>query len=255
MLDLLRQRGLEISERPAPGLLYLPPSPSPEDARAFYGLMKHYSFRLFLRDVIRFQAELLPDRLTHFVDPATAREYTQALERFGMLARDGERLGVPCGPVENFGATLEWFVARVLETEFGIPALWGLRLVGAGPGGDYDVVGAMGGLVVYVETKSSPPKHIDDREIEVFLTRLGELKPDLAIFLVDTNLRMLDKVVAMFARAGIATERLDSEIFHAEHRLFLTNSKHELVSNVRACLRAFHGARWRWPGRPGAHNM
>ena len=248
--DLLRQRGLEVSERPAPGFLYLPPSPTPEAAREYYTLMKHYSFRLFLRDVIRFQRELTSENLTHFVDRDTAAEYTAALERLGMLTCEGGRRVLPCGPVENFGATLEWFVARALALEFGIPSLWGLRLVGTGAGGDYDVVGAMSGHLVYVETKSSPPRHIDDREVEVFLARLRELKPDLAIFLVDTNLRMLDKVVAMFERAGAPTARLEAEIFHAEHRVFITNSKHELIANVRTCLRAYHGARWRWPGAP-----
>lgn len=255
VLDLLRQRGLEVSARPAPGFLYLPPTPAPDAVRAFYGLMKHYSFRLFLRDVIRFQADLSEAALTHFVDGKTAHEYTAALERLGMLERSKDRLALPCGPVENFGATLEWFVARVLALEFAIPAVFGLRLVGTGTGGDYDVVGAMSGQLVYVETKSAPPKHIDDREVEVFLERLRSLKPDLAVFLVDTNLRMLDRVVAMFARAGVPCERVEAEIFHAGHRVFLTNSKHELVSNLRTCLRAYHGARFRWPGDATGRKM
>src|SRR5205823_3390418 len=136
---------------------------------------KHYSFRLFLRDVIRFQAELEIDRLTHFVDRATAEEYAEQLVQLGMLVRDGGRLAVPCGPVENFGATLEWFVARVLACEFAIPAM--------------------------------------------------------------------------------AAERLEAEIFHIERRVFLTNTKHELVANLRTCLRAWHGARWRWPGGGPGPNM
>ena len=249
VLDLLRQRGFEAAHRNGDALTFLPPSPTEADARAFYGLMKHYSFRLFLRDVIRFQGELDPDRLTHFVDAETAASYTAELERLGMLARANGRLLLPSGRIENFGATLEWFVARALALEFAIPALAGVQLLGSGSGGDYDVVGAMSGQVVYIETKSSPPKHIDDREVEVFLERLDDLKPDLAIFLVDTNLRMLDKVVAMFERYGVHPERLESEIFHAGHRLFVTNSKHELVSNLRTCLKAFHAARFRWPAR------
>lgn len=255
VLQLLSQRGLSACARPAPGFLYLPPAPEPDDVRAFYGLMKHYAFRLFLRDVIRFQEDLSLSALTHFVDEHTARVYVAALERLGMLVRDGERMALPCGPVENFGATLEWFVARVLALEFAIPAVFGLRLVGTGYGGDYDVVGAMSGQLVYIETKSAPPKHIDDREVEVFLERLWALKPDLAVFLVDTNLRMLDRVVAMFGRAGVPCERLESEIFHTGHQVFVSNSKHELVANLRVCLRAYHAARFRWPGRARGRKM
>ena len=137
-----------------------------------------------------------------------------------------------------------------------MPALHAVRLKHTPSGGDYDVIGAMAGRLVYVETKSSPPKHIDDSEVEVFLRRLAELRPDLAIFLVDTNLRMLDKVVKMFEAAiatctveGLSSRarrarpiRLEREIFHLGRRIFITNSKHELVSNLRACLREFHAA-------------
>src|SRR5688572_743497 len=114
VLDLLAQRGLEISGHSRPAYLYVPPAPTDVSARAFYALMKRYSFRLFMRDVIRFRGELEPERLTHFVDAETAASFLIALQELGMLERvPGEERLRPTIPVENFGATLEWFVARV----------------------------------------------------------------------------------------------------------------------------------------------
>ncbi|MBI4864673.1 MAG: hypothetical protein HY815_31125 [Candidatus Riflebacteria bacterium] len=249
VLDLLRQRGLEVCQHSQRDFLFLPRPDTAAAAEEFYGLMKHYSFRLVVRDVIRFQDCLTVSRLIRFVEPATAELYLAALVRLGVLEQLDDRYRILGGPVENIGATLEWFVARVLFEEFAIPALHGMRIRSTAAGGDYDVVGAMSGQLVYVETKSAPPKHIEDREVEVFLLRLRDLKPDLAVFLVDTNLRMMDKVVQMFARAlgrpgcsGHRPQRLDREIFHVGHRLFITNSKHELVTNLRDCLRAYHAS-------------
>src|SRR5687768_17142374 len=85
VIDLLRQRGLEVSGHSRPGYLYVPPHLTGEAVHAFYGLMKHYSFRLFLRDVIRFRDELCEDRLTHFVDRDTAAAYLTELEKLGMV--------------------------------------------------------------------------------------------------------------------------------------------------------------------------
>jgi hypothetical protein len=260
VLDLVRQRGFEVSQHGLRDFLFLPRAPDPERIAEFYSLMKRYSFRLTLRDVIRYQDDLASSRLTRFVDARTAASYLNALARLGMAEERGGRWRLPGGRVENFGPTLEWFVSRVLTEEFAIPALHGVRLLSTDRGGDYDVIGAMSGKLVYVETKSSPPKHIEDREVEVFLLRLLDLNPDLAIFLVDTNLRMLDKVVKMFekalrsravtgARRARSTARrtpvrLAAEIFHLGEAIWLTNSKHELVSNLRACLRGYHSARF-----------
>jgi len=60
------------------------------------------------------------------------------------------------------------------------------------------VVALMEGSLVYVETTSSPPKHIKQRDIQAFFDRLEVLAPDLAIYLEDTQLRMKDKIVMMF---------------------------------------------------------
>ena len=43
---------------------------------------------------------------------------------------------------------------------------------------------------------SSPPKHLTNGEITAFFDRVRLVRPDLAFFVVDTALRLSDKVVS-----------------------------------------------------------
>ena len=72
--------------------------------------------------------------------------------------------------VRSFGETLEWFVARLLEDEFHGEVLWGIRAKGCAPGGDYDVVAQIEHELLYVEAKSSQPKHINQQIEDTILT-------------------------------------------------------------------------------------
>jgi hypothetical protein len=53
--------------------------------------------------------------------------------------------------------------------------------------------------LVYVEVKSSPPKHIDQRDVASFFERIADVVPHAAVFFVDTELRMTDKIASLFA--------------------------------------------------------
>src|SRR5574340_776987 len=159
----------------------------------FYRLLRHYSFRLFLRDVIKRADGFGVDDLTRYCSPAVARRYLRWLVERGVAQPRGRRYRLGA-PVRSFGPTLEWFVAQVLRHEFGIPSAWNLRVERAGRGGDYDVGGFQEGACVYIETKSSPPRNIEGRQVRAFFDRLHTLHPQLAVFLNDTQLRMGDKI-------------------------------------------------------------
>jgi hypothetical protein len=156
--------------------------------------------------------------------------------------------------ISSFGETLEWFVCQILETEFYLPSLWGFRVKDNRGGGDFDVVALMEGSLVYVETKSSPPKHIEQRDIQAFFDRLEVLAPDLAIYLEDTQLRMKDKIAILFEkelrrrfgsswRKRYPLNRLRREIFGIQDRLFITNSDPDLIANLDFCLGRYLRAR------------
>ena len=61
-------------------------------------------------------------------------------------------------------------------------------------GGDLDVVAAAEGRLLYLEMKSSPPKHLAQDEVAAFFRRVRALRPHVAIFVMDTALRLSDKV-------------------------------------------------------------
>ena len=66
-----------------------------------------------------------------------------------------------------------------------------------GIGGDLDLLAAGEGKLIYVELMSLPPKHLTNGEITAFFDRVRLVRPDLALFVVDTALRLSDKVVPM----------------------------------------------------------
>ncbi len=244
----LRRRGI----RCGPGRHLGAPIPRSAAARAaLYELLKRYSFRLFLRDLIRLRHGARPAELTHYCSLSTVQRYLGSLRGMGLVrAASGGRFQLRPKGLHSFGPTLEWFVARALEVEFGIPSAWGLRPDGIGGGGDYDVIGATEGALVYVEVKSSAPRNIEQRQIGAFVDRVRALAPDVAILLNDTQLRMLDKLIPALrvelrrrplGRGSMC--RVQGEIFSRDDRLFVTNSEPDLIGNLGICLARFFRAR------------
>jgi hypothetical protein len=153
-------------------------------------------------------------------------------------------------PVRSFGETLEWFVARLLEEEFSCQTVWGVRVKGMEPGGDYDVLARIEHELVYVEMTASPPKHITQRDVSAFFDRVAHVAPHMAVYFVDTELRMTDKLAPMFeaevrkrhgarGRTRFPVTRLRGELYQINHRIFLINSKRNLAANFRVCLRDY----------------
>lgn len=242
----LFRRGFRSVSREENGRLILPQG---EVARErFYGMLKKYSFRLFLRDVIQYRNSFSLQDLLRYCSEQTAAEYLGLLAREKLVRRVAAgRYRLADERTVSFGDTLEWLVGQILMREFHLPAAWDLRVEDNLGGGDFDVLALMEGGLLYVETKSSPPKHIHQEEISAFFDRLATLRPEVAIFLEDTELRMADKIVAMFEnelkrRHGAAwrrrfpLKRLEREVFGVNERLFIINSDPDLVVNIGFCL-------------------
>jgi regulator of replication initiation timing len=249
--EMIKRRGLEIHQyNPADNLIFPPDFPIKNQMK-IYQFLRHYSFRLFVRDLIKKKDYFKISDLTHYCSEDSAREYILKLKECGIIedvGKDSYRL--IHGPIFSFGATLEWFIAEIYKREFLSPSIYGVRFKGSPVGGDYDVIALFEGNLVYTEVKSAPPRGIEQDEILSFFKRLNDLLPNVAIFFVDTELRMKDKVVPMFEEAikdlwgkKRATEnipvRLYQEIFHVGNRLFITNSKRDVVANLRRCLRHY----------------
>ena len=253
---LLWQQGLPVLAHGALSQLIFPSNISSSLLVHFYQLMRRYSFRLFLRDLIRLPEADNPAALTRYCSLKTVKFYLKALSDFGIVSLDatGYRL---LKKTPSFGATLEWFVCEIFQREFLAPALFNVRLQNTKYGGDYDVISIMSGYQVYVEVKSSPPRGVEHQAVSAFLGRIQDLEPHVSILFVDTELRMRDKLVPLLAGAleaegkmgpEWAVTRLVNEIFHVRHMIYLINSRKGVYSNLRTCFRDF--LLWQRKGKP-----
>ncbi len=247
----LARRGFKILfHNPQQGLLL----PAPNNERAiddYYRYLKKYSFRLFLRDVIRFKDGAQLTDLLRYCSETTARRYLQILVQWSLIEQTGTQTYRVIGQgMRSFGDMFEWLVAQVLIREFHCPAVWGIRMKDIEAGGDYDVIAIVEGALLYVEAKSSPPKHVDQREVAAFFDRIEALRPHVSIFLEDTHLRMKDKIAGLFkeelSRRAATTgaplppvERLSGETFHIGERIFIINSRPDIVASLGLCISHF----------------
>jgi hypothetical protein len=246
--NLLRMRGLKIFRKDPRDRLLFPPGLSSLRRSRFFVMMKKYSLRLMLRDLIKHRSLFHIGDLTHYCSPEVAQDYCSLLSDIKIIRRNrkgGYRTAV--SSLFSFGPTLEWFIAEIFKREFASPALYGVTLKETNSGGDYDVIASWNRRLVYVEVKSSPPKGIEQSEISTFFARIDELLPEIAILFNDTQLRMKDKLVVMFeqelkkrhgrrSRIYYPVTRLVDELFHVENRIFIINSKKDILENFSVCL-------------------
>jgi hypothetical protein len=237
---LLRRRGFRIYKKePADDLLI----PDKKFVDGFYEMLKKYSFRLFLRDIIKHQEFFLPVNVTRYATAEVTGDYLEYMINVGLVetTSDGFRLSVR--PVKSFGETLEWFMAELFRREFLTEAIWGIRSRRPKVGGDYDLIAKVDGSILYMEIKSSPPKQIYRSEISAFLDRVSDLSPEISIFFTDTELRMKDKIVLMFEeelqqRHADPPEvvRMEKELFRILDRIFIINAKDSIAANIEKVL-------------------
>lgn len=235
---MLARRGLQ----PRATRLELPFSDGIDEQAAaqLSELLGHYAFRLFLRGAIQKAEGFTADDACAYVKGVRARAFADALVELGIALplTDGRyRLA---HVVTSFGPTLEWYVARELARRFHFNVAAGVKFRARGVGGDLDVVAAAEGKLVYLELKSSPPKHLSEAEVRAFFDRIHLLRPDITLFVMDTALRLSDKVVPMLVTElrhrsgdGLATpRRIERELWALTPHLYVVNSRPEIMRNV-----------------------
>ncbi|MEW6067831.1 MAG: hypothetical protein AB1610_06035 [Nitrospirota bacterium] len=240
---LLKRRGFRVFKKePSEDLLL------PEDKLidGFYEMMKKYSFRLFLREIIKHQKFFKLENVTRYATSEVTKEYIEYMSNIGLVEKLSDGFRLSSGPIKSFGETLEWFIAEIFKREFAAETIWGLRFKRPKVGGDYDLIAKIDGSILYMEIKSSPPKQIYQQEISAFFDRISDLLPEIGIFFVDTELRMKDKIVLMFEeelkkRHSIPpmVMRIEKELFHVSNRLFIINAKDSITINIGKILSCY----------------
>jgi hypothetical protein len=248
---MLKMRGINVFRKNPTDRLFFPPDLSPFYKNRFYEMMKKYSFRLVLRDMIKYQDGFRIQDLTHYCSSRVVQGYCHLLCEMGAILKNGRGKYRTCvSPLHSFGSTLEWFIAEVFKKEFVSPAIYGVSVKKTPSGGDYDVIASWNQRLVYVEAKSSPPKGVELNEISSFFSRMDDILPEVAFFFNDTQLRMKDKLVVMFeeeleerygreSKALYPVERLIGELFHIQNHIFIVNSKKDVMENFQYCLKHY----------------
>jgi hypothetical protein len=237
---LLKRRGFRIYKQEPSDDLLIPPD---KFIGGYYEMLKKYSFRLFLREVIKHQAFFRLEDVVRYATSEVTKDYLEYIMAIGLVEKlpDGFRLAA-C-PIKSFGETLEWFMAEIFKREFAAEAVWGIRFKRPMIGGDYDLIAKVDGSILYMEIKSSPPKQIYHNEITAFFDRVSDLLPELSAFFVDTELRMKDKIVLMFDDElkkrytnPPRITRIEKELFQIRNKMFIVNAKDSIPANIERVL-------------------
>ena len=243
----VRQRGWRPGPHSPRDHLLLPDPASPDRVARFYADLHRYHFRRLLQEAAE-RRLLTPAALTDLAARWGARAVSAALGRledYGLLRRRGRGYAlVPEGP-RPFGDTLEWFVAELFIREFWAPAVWDARIMDIGRGGDFDVLAVLGSGLAYVECKASPPYNVEVSSLDSFLDRVGTLRPELAVFLIDTTLEVdrniIDNLRRLMDQRGAprTPARVGRGLYDWPGRppLYVVTARRSLVANLRTCLR------------------
>jgi hypothetical protein len=233
---ILKRRGFRVYKKGPTDDILLPDEPF---LGSFFDMLHKYSFRLLLRDVIKYQDRFTLEQVTRYSTTRIIRSYLGYLRDIRLITEGAAGYVLSRPGITSFGPTLEWYIAELLKREFGAEVLWSVKFKRPKVGGDYDVLAKLDGSLLYVEAKSSPPKQVMASEIAAFLDRVEDLAPETAVFLMDTELRMKDKLVPMFEqelekRSGEPPPvlRLERELFHVQERIFIVNAKENIGRNI-----------------------
>jgi len=242
VMAMLARRGL----RPSKARLDLPFPENLDEQKAsrLAELLGHYAFRLFLRGAILHPEGFAPGEVTRYVKKSRSKAYAELLVNLGLAERMSRSRYRLFRSAKSFGGTLEWYVARELARRFWFDVAAGVKFHARGVGGDFDVVASAEGKLIYFELKSSPPKNLEAREVASFFDRVQLLRPDITLFVVDTALRLSDKVLPLLAtelerrRDGVSVmpRRIERELWALTPHLYAVNGKMDLVANIGRAL-------------------
>ncbi len=226
------------------------PDAAPESLqRRFVEALRSYAFRLFVRGAIQHPSGFAPAEATRFLDAAQASDMASQLVELGLARADSDGRYHLTHPPDSFGSTLEWYVGQELARRLRFTVSVGVKFHAPGVGGDLDVVAVADGKLVYVELKSSPPKHLNEAEVGAFFDRVRALRPDVAVFAVDTALRLDDRVIPLLdevrrrARPSPDARCVERGLWALTPFAYVVNARPDLFANIaRAIAEGFRAA-------------
>jgi len=243
---LIKGRGFKITNNQIPYDIIDKFPEIQDNFPVFYRLMKKYPVRLLFYDLLKNKSSCAFKDLIHYSSTNSVIRFLEQMQSLQIIQHWDEskvQLTQSAYGLKS-GWLFEWFIASLLYQEFNAVAIFNVGIGGTNIGGDYDVLANWLGRFLYLELKCSPPKGIHYPQIRAYLQRVSTLKPDITIFINDTHLRVKDKIVLMFEEEliklnGIETlktapvERIEEQIFHVHHYIYILNTKRSIQKNLK----------------------
>ncbi len=178
--NTLRRRGLDFKE--ADGVEEVAQS-----SDAYYDHMRSASYRKLLRYIYSSSGAAETELLKRFGDltPEGLQEKVVQMIEDEVVTRSGGQLHPLSG--KTYGASFEWFVAEIFKREMSGIASFGVKLLNLKTGGDYDVISRLDDVLVFVECKTGSIDSVSQSDVNLFIARSEEIRPDFAVFLLDRS--------------------------------------------------------------------
>lgn len=263
----LAQRGHVIASTGQKSHLIIPldqtPPLSGDAINEFRKLFGHAAFRKMLRKLTSERRAAGYRDLKAIAGKQTDAYLSFLRDDLSIVSSNGDHIWLTRN-VDNVGPTLEWYVAGLCETGLSGAADWGVKLEEARSGGDWDVIASLGGVLAYVECKSSAPDQIRPEALARFLERAKELAPEIALLLVDTDVDLaftpllegLETILTEAERIGMRRAETWSpptlyfqklprhrSIYWSRHwnyATYVSNSQPKILTQLRRSIRHYH---------------
>lgn len=255
--NTLKRRGFIFSGHGAMNRLVLPKDMSKLNLDKYYEYMGRRTFRNILKNIIAKRENISRTNYLGTCSDAKLSEYFDFLCSIGVVHLDNHSSLYSLAITANdFGPTLEWYIAELFKRELASTSDWGVRIRDVKPGGDFDVMARVESALVWVEAKSSRPENISESDIKHFLQRDQNLDPNISIFFVDTRddlsglIQNFEKIITPVVDSKryasdpsyhLKIKKLTDfgDIYYLLRRIYIINSQPNILANLRNCLRHY----------------
>ena len=122
IIGLLKRRGFTFLSWGNPENLLIPENRFDEIEDRFYELLKKYSFRIFLRDIIQHQKGFHVKDIVKYSTEETIKNHLALTTEFWITESISEnQYKLTSKTVYSFGETLEWLLSESLGKNFNLP--------------------------------------------------------------------------------------------------------------------------------------
>lgn len=207
--------------------------------------LKSYYMRRIISDIVKLKVVEEKDlnKLKDRWGEEAVHKYLNLLVKFKIVEQRDKKYIFKHPHIDNFGDTLEWFVSKMLEKEFSIPSVNGVKIKGISGGGDFDIFFLIFGNLSYMETKSSPPNNVSVEELENFVNRIDAIKPLVSVMFIDTTLNIERNIInnMRFLIRRIKRQfnpiKLNTGFYRVSYGIYVFNAKRSIESSFHIMLK------------------